>query len=91
MGFSGGPCGLAVVARNRVLVGKLGRIEKRQRALFQAGHGERGGDTPVYTKADWIVIFDERGGPDAEPDDDGRTMRSLLDDDFIDVLSLFFY
>ena len=42
-------------------------------------------------EVDWLAIFDERGGPDAEPDDDGRTMRSLLDDDFIDVLSLFFY
>jgi hypothetical protein len=52
VGFGGGPHGLAVVARNRVLVGELGRIGKGRRALFRAGNGERGGDSPAHGSSD---------------------------------------
>jgi hypothetical protein len=48
VGFGGGPRGLAVVARNRVLVGEPGRIEKGWRALFRDGNGERGSDSPAH-------------------------------------------
>jgi hypothetical protein len=39
-------------------------------------------------EADWLAIFDERGGLDAKSDGKGTTMPSLLDDDFT---VLFFY
>jgi hypothetical protein len=47
VGFGGGRRGLAVVARNWILVGKLGRIKKGRRALFRAGNGKRGNDSPA--------------------------------------------